>query len=152
MAKTLKRVQNYVTRYFIADASLEKTALDSAWKELAEGITTIEEESDEESETFEYYSHRGSKEEVVGSVAKKYSVEGHRMFGDEAQDMIANMEWETGAKRNVWLRVVDANKNAYVGKATVSEVVVRGGDANGYAPIKFGVSFNGKPEKSTAEL
>ncbi|MCW6663955.1 hypothetical protein NHG23_08670 [Aerococcaceae bacterium NML190073] len=152
MSKTLKRQMNYQTRYFIAPATLEKTALRDQWKELAEGIQSIEEESDVKSEKFEYYAHRGSSEEVVGSVSRKYKVTGHRLVGDEAQDEIAKKEWETGDDRVVWFKILEPDNTYYVGKATVTSVKVRSGDANGFAPFESELAYNGKPEKGNGEI
>ncbi|MCW6681612.1 hypothetical protein NHG29_01865 [Aerococcaceae bacterium NML160702] len=152
MAKALKRQMNYQTRYFIALATLAKEALSDQWKELAEGIQTMEEESDVKSEKFEYYAHQGSSEEVVGSVSKKYKVTGHRLVGDSAQDEIAKKEWSTGDECIVWFKILEPDNTYYIGKATVLNVKVRSGDANGFAPFECEIAFNGKPEKGNGEI
>lgn len=152
MSELLRREQNYETVYAVAASAIGKDALSGALKSLLEGIVTIDEESDENVEAFEYWSHKGSSEEEVTRISKKITVTGHRMVGDEAQDLIAGMEFETGSKRDIWLSRKSRDGVTFIGRATVSNIKIFGGDANGYRPFECEIAWKGKPEKTQAEV
>ena len=143
-----KRQYNSATEYYIAEIieGQEDTAptIDSMM-EIASGIQTMDPDINEESEEFAYYDiEDGGTEEVVGGVSQEYKAEGHRFVGDPAQDFIASKEWDA-QDRLVWAGIKDPDGTTYIGKATLKEIKVRGGDANDFQPIEFGLRFRGKP-------
>lgn len=150
---TNRRMYNSDTEYGvleITEENAEKAPTFKELKELAAGIMTMEPDINEESEEFAYYDIKdGGTEEVIGGVSQEYKGEGHRFYGDPAQDLIASKEWDA-KDRLIWFGVKDADETVYIGKATLKEIKVRGGDANDYIPIEFGIRFRGKPEITPA--
>lgn len=124
----------------------------AAWKRLAKYITSIEDDTDEETDDTGYYDGDGTPEETVTSVSGSYSVEGSYDPDDEAQAMIAAMKYKTGDGRRVWHRVTESNKKkSYTQVANVSEIKAGSGEATAYedfgcklkwikAPIEKGIS------------
>lgn len=106
---------------------------EGAWKRLARYITTIEDETDEETDDTGYYDGDGNPEETVLSVVGGYSFEGDYDAENEAQAMIAAMKYKTGEARRVWHRVTESdNKKTYTQVANVSGIKAGSGDATDY--------------------
>ena len=112
-------------------------------------ITNIEAANTEESESVAYYHGDGTPELEVISLAKGYNVTGERYYGDPAQDLIAGMEGEVGAGRKLWHKIIRADKEVeFVGVATVSEIVVDGGEAGANEAFSCTITFDKYPEKT----
>lgn len=112
-------------------------------------ITNIEAANTEESESVAYYHGDGTPELEVISLAKGYNVTGERFYGDAAQDLIAEMEGEVGAGRKLWHKIIRADKEVeFVGVATVSEIVVDGGEAGANEAFSCTITFDKYPEKT----
>ncbi|RSU01453.1 hypothetical protein CBF34_07050 [Vagococcus penaei] len=115
--------------------------------ELAEGITTVETESEEEEEDYAYYSHRGSTEKEITSVNSSFAFEGHRKYKDNpAQQLVRDALDKTGDGRKVYFRHTEPDGRIREGKATLSGIVHTGGDANVRGTLEFTVTFDGTPK------
>lgn len=112
-------------------------------------ITNIEAANTEESESVAYYHGDGTPETEVLSLAKGYNVTGERYYGDPAQDLIAEMEGQLGEGRKLWHKIIRADKEVeFVGVATVSEIVVDGGEAGANEAFSCTITFDKYPEKT----
>ena len=112
-------------------------------------ITNIEAANTEESESVAYYHGDGTPETEVLSIAKGYNVTGERYYGDPAQDLIAEMEGELGEGRKLWHKIIRADKEVeFTGIATVSEIVVDGGEAGVNEAFSCTITYDRYPEKT----
>lgn len=119
------------------------------WLELAKWITTIGDDTQEESEDQAYYDGDGTPETEITSVAGAYTPEGTFDPEDAAQALIASLKYKTGVGRKVWHKVVSADgKKEWVGRATVSDIVAGAGDASAYEEFGCNIRFDQLPTES----
>ena len=112
-------------------------------------ITNIEAANTEETESVAYYHGDGTPEQEVLSLAKGYNVTGERYYGDPAQDLIAEMEGKLGEGRKLWHKIIRADKEVeFTGIATVSEIVVDGGEAGANEAFSCTITYDQYPEKT----
>lgn len=112
---------------------------------IAAGIKSTDPDNNEETEENAYYDGGGASErDVIGSMLS-YGFEGHRKYGDEAQDYIFKLVNKLGPDRKVFFKVTEPNGDRWEGPATVSEIKLPGGDANAKGEISFTISFDGQP-------
>lgn len=117
------------------------------WLEVGKYIETIEADNNEETEEMGFYDGDGTPEQDVVSVAVGYSLSGFYDPEDAAQQLIADLEFATGEGRKIWHKRVNAQKTKeWTGKATVSEIVVGGGDATAYEAFEANIRWDRKPE------
>lgn len=120
------------------------------WLEVGKYIETIEADNNEETEEMGFYDGDGTPEMDVVSVAVGYSLSGFYDPEDPAQQLIADLEFATGEGRKIWHKRVNAQKTKeWTGKATVSEIVVGGGDATAYEAFECNIRWDRKPEVET---
>ncbi len=140
------RHKNAERKHFIAPLGAGDVAPEE-FLPLALYITNIEAANTEELESVAYYHGDGTPEQSILSIAKGYNVTGERYYGDEAQDLIADMEGELGEGRKLWHKVVRADgKQEFVGVATVSEIVADGGEAGSNEAFSCTITFDQYPE------
>ena len=145
----MARLKNALRGHYIAPyVEGEKAPALEAMHRLARYVTTIDPDTNEETEDQGFYDGDGTPETDVMSVAVGYSFTGFYDPEDEAQALIASMEFETGSKRKVWHRRVSADGSQnLVGKATVSGIVVGGGDATAYEAFECNIRWDKKPDQ-----
>lgn len=142
----MPRLFNSATEYYVA--KLVDGAGEPVFKELAAGIMEADPDVSDETEEFAYYDlEDGTTELAIGSIAHTYSFTGHRYTEDEAQNLIAELEWSQD--RKIMFKVVD-QEATYEGEATVANIKLRGGEANGYRPFECEIRWVGKPERTPA--
>lgn len=123
--------------------------VEGEWLELAHLISNIEVEPNEETEEEAFYSGDGTPEETVVSVARAYTPEGQYDPEDEAQQLIADMQDEIGDGRKLWHRVVRSDgKKEWVGRATVLDIAVGGGEASEYEGFSCTIRYDEKPKET----
>lgn len=112
---------------------------------IAKGITSVDPDNNEESEETYYFDGGGAAERDITGFMLAYSFEGHRFYGDAAQDFIYSKLHKVGPDRKVDFEVTEPNGDNWAGKATLSEIKSPGGDANSKGEIEFTISFDGIP-------
>ena len=121
------------------------------WEEylpVATGITNIDPESEEESEDVFYYDGGGESEKTVTGRTRQWTFEGHRKYGNQAQDLIFDkIAHLTGDGRSIYFLIRYPNDIILHGEATVSDIKDPGGEANGKGEISFVISFKGSPSR-----
>lgn len=142
------RQKNAKTQYFVADIPEDNAEPD--WKRLAKWLSTVNDDSEEETEDQGFYDGDGTPETDVTSIKKTYSFEGFMDYDDPAHQFIASKEFETGEGRKIMFKQVRTNGDALTGKATLTEVKVTGGEATEYTPLSFTISWDSKPEITKA--
>lgn len=136
----MARKKNALTEYYVGPVD------DEANLRLAKWISTVTDDSDEETETEGFYDGDGTPENDVVSVAKSYTFEGMYDDDDPAMKFIAGLEFETGEGRKINFKQVRTNGDTLEGRATVSNIVVTGGEATEYATFSCTITWDKKPE------
>ncbi|GGP16229.1 phage tail tube protein [Oceanobacillus neutriphilus] len=144
----MAKFKNALRGHFIQPYEVgQKEPSTDEWLELAEWITDISDDTNEETEDIAYYSGDGTPETEVTSVAMGYSFEGTYDSEDAAQAHIAGLRFKLGQGRKVWHRVVSADgKEEFVGRATVSAIVAGSGAASDYEAFSCTIRFDQLPK------
>ncbi|PHB11468.1 capsid protein [Bacillus pseudomycoides] len=116
------------------------------WAVIAKGITSVDPDNNEEVEEDYYYDGGGASERSVVGFMMSYGFEGHRAYGDEAQDFIFKKINQIGDARKTDFRVTEPSGDKWEGPATISEIKAPGGDANSKGEVEFNIAFDGAPE------
>ncbi|SPT98424.1 major capsid protein gpP [Lysinibacillus capsici] len=117
---------------------------------IAKGITSVDPDSNEESEETYYYDGGGAAERDITGFMLSYAFEGHRNYGDPAQDYIFSLLAKVGPDRKTVFSVTEPNGDKWEGPATISDIKAPGGDANAKGEIEFTISFDGMPTFTAA--
>lgn len=113
---------------------------------IGAGITGVDPDNNEETEDTFYYDGKGSATTDVTGFKMSYSFEGHRKYGDPAQDFIMALANKTGPDRKVDDYIVtEPNGDKWNGPATISDIKLPGGDANSKGEIEWTISYDGAP-------
>lgn len=116
------------------------------WLELAKFISSIGDDTQEQTEDEAYYDGDGTPETTVTSVAGAYTPEGSYDPEDPAQALIAGLKYKTGDGRKIWHKVVSADgKKEWVGRATVTSIVAGAGDASSFEEFSCNIRFDAIP-------
>ena len=142
----MARFKNALTKYNIAELTNGDAGEVTSWLPLAKFISTVEPEPNDETEEYAWYDGEGVLTTEVTSARPSYSVEGQRFYGDEAQDLIASKEYETGDDRYIAFQKIDPNGDTFTGKATVSDIVTGGGEAQEHGAFSCTITWAEKPE------
>lgn len=119
------------------------------WFELAHQISTIGDDTQEETNDEAFYDGDGTPETTVVSVAGAYTPEGYYDPTDEAQELIAGLKYKTGDGRKIWHKVVSSSgEKQWVGRATVTAIVAGAGDASAYETFSCNIRFDSIPKET----
>lgn len=140
------RSKNALTEYYVAELPVSPET-EPEWKRLAKYISSVPDETDEETEDTAYYDGDGTPETDVMSVKKGFTFEGLRDPEDEAQNLVANREMTVGDDRKIMLKQVRPNGDVFQGRATATEIIVSGGDASEYQPFECTITWDRLPVK-----
>lgn len=137
---------NYSNKYEINVSATEVPE----WAPVAEGIANVDPSFEDETDDTAYYSGEGFGNETVTGIRASLVFTGHRLYGDKAQDYVAGLAFEVGAKRQTELRWTQPNNKQITGNVTISNIKTTGGDANTKSDFEFTATFNGKPKVEEA--
>jgi hypothetical protein len=145
----MARNKNALRGHFVAAYDpLTPDTEPTEWLELAKYISTISDDTEEETDSTGYYDGDGTPETDIISVAGAYTAEGFYDPEDPAQALIAGLKYKTGEGRKIWHRVVSADgAKEWVGRATVSAIVAGSGDASAYETFSCTIRFDRIPEE-----
>jgi len=139
------RQKNALTEYYVGAIPSDGTA-EPEYFRLAKWISTVTDDSEEETESIGYYDGDGTPETDVISVAKTYTFEGFYDDEDPAMSFIKSLEFETGEGRKIMFKQVRTNGDTLEGRATVTDIAVTGGEATEYATFNCTIAWDTKPE------
>lgn len=146
----MARLKNALRKHYIGAftaATPDKEPTD--WLEVGKWISTISDETDEQTDDTGFYNGDGTKETSVIGVSGAYSFEGFHDAEDPAQAMIAAMKYKIGDDRKLWHKVVSSDgKKQYVGLATVSDIIAGAGDATEFEDFSCTITYNQIPKES----
>lgn len=142
------RSKNALTEYYLADVPVLPET-EPEWKRLAKYISSVPDETDEETEDTAYYDGDGTPETDVMSIKKGFAFEGLRDPEDAAQNLVADREMTVGDDRKIMLKQVRPNGDTFKGRATVTDIIASGGDAEEYQPFECTITWDRLPVKET---
>lgn len=145
------REKNAKREHYIAEYTPGKETApteDIEWLRLAKYISTIGDDSDEETDDTGFYDGDGTPETTVVSVSGTYTPEGMYDAEDPAQQLIASKKYKLGDGRKIWHKVVQTNGDVYVGRATVTGIKAGSGDATAYEEFGCSIKYDTLPKIS----
>ena len=125
-------MKNALRKHYIADWKKEHTQAPekTEFLRLAKNISSITDDTDEETDDKAFYDGDGTKEKKVVGISEAWKTEGIRDYDDPAQNLIASKKRKTGDDRKVWHKIVDSVEKTEVCEvATLSDIKSGGGDA-----------------------
>lgn len=132
---------NYKNQFFVGEAGAEE-----ADKRIGGGVSSFGTEANEETDDTAYLDGGGvGTTDVVGG-QPAVTFEGHRLYGDEAQDFIFSLQNKYNNDRVVPFKWVQPDGTTLTGPATIMNIEGPGGDANAKGEISFEARFRGAPE------
>ncbi|AST93006.1 capsid protein [Sutcliffiella cohnii] len=134
---------NYKNKYSI---NITPEGAEPTWAPIGAGISSVDPSFDDETDDTAYYDGEGFSSETVTGIKATLTFTGHRKYGDEAQDYIASLAFEVGAKRETELKWEQPDGRVITGPVTISGIKTTGGDANSKSEFEFTATFNGKPQ------
>jgi len=141
----MARKKNALTEYYVG-AIPEDGISEPEYFRLPKWISTVNDDSEEETEEQGFYDGDGTPETDVISIKKTYTFEGFFDEDDPAHQFIAGLEFETGENRKIMFKQVRTNGDVLEGPATISEIKVTGGEATEYATLECTIAWDKKPE------
>lgn len=137
--------RNFSHLYLVADPKDEK------YMYLGPGISTIDDDSEDETDDTAYYDSGGAQPEDVTGAKIAYSVEGNRYYGDPAQDFIASKKYTVGDERVVLLRHIAPDGSRLDGLVTLKDIKDGGGEANDKGTFECGMTYRQMPTYTPPE-
>lgn len=125
-------MKNALRKHYVADWKKEHTQAPEKtdFLRLAKNISSITDDTDEETDDKAFYDGDGTKEKKVVGISEAWKAEGIRDYDDPAQNLIASKKRKTGDERKVWHKIVDSVEKTEVCEvATLSDIKSGGGDA-----------------------
>ncbi|MGK0551050.1 phage tail tube protein [Enterococcus faecalis] len=149
----MARLKNALRGHFIAPwKNTDTEAPTDGWLELAKWISSVSDDTDEETDDTGYYDGDGTKETTVTGVSGAYTFEGSYDAEDAAQAFVAGLKYKLGDDRKVWHRVVSADgAKEWVGVATVSDIKAGAGDATEYEDFGCKITYNQLPKEKPSK-
>lgn len=124
---------------------------EETWEVLASGISSMEPDPNEEIAQDNYFDGDGFGESDVTGAQLILSVDGHRNYGDPAQDYVYSLQMELGPARRTDFRLTLPDGSAFEGPCTIANITGPGGEAGEKGAISFEIHFAGKPTYTPAE-
>ena len=118
----------------------------AAWARLAAGINNLTPAENDTTANDEYYYGEGFGTSDVTSKRYQFTVAGHRVYGDKAQDYIASKMLEIGDNLKTLMRVTFADGSQVYGIVTLTNIVPAGGQPGAKQTFSVVCVFNGKPK------
>lgn len=143
-----KFLLNWQNKIEIAtDGETDISKADSAqWARLAAGINNLTPAENDTTANDEYYDGEGFGTSDVTSKRYQFTIAGHRVYGDAAQDFIASKMLEIGDALKTLMRVTFADGSAVYGVVTLTNIVPAGGQPGAKQTFSVVAVFNGKPK------
>lgn len=144
------RQKNALRGHFIAAFDPENPGTaPTDYLELAKWISSVSDDTDEQTDDTGFYDGDGTQETTVIGVSGAYGFEGSYDAENPAQALVSGMKYKIGDARKVWHKVVSADgKKQWVGVGTVTDIVTGAGDATEYEDFSCTITYNQIPTES----
>lgn len=137
---------NSERRHYLAPWTSDDTKpTEDDYEWLASGITTMGNDTEENSE--DYADYTGIDTTEVLSIRKRWSPEGFVDHEDDAQKIVIEKELEIGDGRKVWHKWIATDGTTYEGVARLLDILISGGDSNTKEELSFTIQHDRTPEK-----
>lgn len=136
-----------------ADKKTPPEADSEAWLRLGLDIQTIEDKSDEKTDTAGDYLGDGTEVDILTGRSEIWGVKGSRNNTDEAQNLVASMKrTQTDDDRLLFHKIVETNGDVVIGVAKAMAITAGSGDATSYEDFACDLNFVSQPTvtKSTS--
>lgn len=137
------RFKNAIREHYVGvfdKANPEKEPTE--WLLLAEGIFTVEDDSEDTVEEYADYAGDGTLQEDITGLTESYNFEGQYYPANKAQSLIAGLKRKTGDDRKVWHKIISANKKKeIVGVSTASNIIAGAGEASEYETFSCRLAY-----------
>lgn len=147
----MAKFKNAIRKHYIAPFDSEHPdtpPTEDKYMWIAKGVKETSPENDEEDDDVAYFDGDGTKEKVITSKSRGRSFEGHREYGDKAQDFIADKEDALADDLVVWYKeLVPTGKYYKEGLGRLSGIEIGEGEASDLETIKFQVNWSRTPKK-----
>lgn len=120
------------------------------WERLAVGFSNFEPSMNEETDQTGYLSGGRLKETTVMGGQETLTFEGHRYYGDKAQDYIFSKKRKIGPERETNFKYEEPNGVIVECPCTLATIEGPGGDAGAKGEISVEIHLNGEPTETTA--
>lgn len=124
--------------------------LEGTLHDLGAGLSSVDVTGNEEVDQTPYLDGSGFGTSDVTGGQPVYTFEGHRLYGDDAQDFIFGKRFTFGKDRRCEFEVEDPDGATISGEATLVNIDGPGGEANAKSEISFEVHFVGLPTLTPA--
>jgi hypothetical protein len=145
----MAKIKNALRRHYIApfgETDVAPAEDSEAWLRFAKAITTIEDDSEEKTDTGGDYAGDGNEVDTLIGRSEKWKYEGETDLSDPAQALIASMKRSAvDADRMVWHKIVETDGTVIIGQAKILEIVTGGGDATEFEAFTGHIDFVGTP-------
>lgn len=119
---------------------------------LARGFSSFDPQMNENIAQDNYLDGGGLGTSTVMGGQLTISFEGHRYFGDEAQDFIFGRFISVGTKRETTFRWTQPTGEQYEGNATIAVIGGPSGEAAEKGEVSVEIHFNGTPKYTAAPI
>lgn len=143
------RKKNALRQHYVAKPVEEDK--EPEYVRLAKWITTITDDSDENTDDQGFYDGDGSPETTVISIAEKWNFEGTFDNEDPAQSLIASLKRKTGNDRKLMHRIVETNGDTVEGIATASGIKAGSGEAVEFEEFACVLNYDKTPAVKPSE-
>ncbi|WP_458732409.1 phage tail tube protein [Bacillus subtilis] len=133
---------------FFLDITPEGT--ERTYERLAVGFSSFEPSMNEETDQTGYLNGGGLKSTTVMGGQVTLAFEGHRYYGDKAQDYIFSKYTKIGPERESNFKWEQPNGVILEAPCTFAAVEGPGGDAGAKGEISVEIHLNGEPTETTA--
>lgn len=119
------------------------------WSRLAAGFSSFDPQMNEENDQTGYLNGGGLKTTTVMGGQLTIAFEGHRYFGDAAQDFIFGKFIKVGTQRETKMKWEQPDGTILSGPCTIAVIGGPSGEAGGKGEVSVEIHFNGTPEETT---
>lgn len=143
--------EHYVADYKGADeeSGEEIKPLEGDYLRLAHRVTTVQDDSQDNTEEEGDYAGDGDTEMEVTSVTERWATSGTYDSTNPAQALIAGKKRLYGDGRKVWHKVVQTDGKTYEGVATLTDIRAGSGDATAFEEFAATINHKGVPKETT---
>ena len=142
----MARNKNALRQHYVAEVPSTGLPDEGDYKLLAQWISDISDETDENVESTAFYDGDGTPTSDVTSVAMAWSFEGFYDSANEAQALIHAMKLLTGDGRKIYHKIIESDgTKQYEGVATVTDIVTGGGAAEDYEEFSCTITYDKIP-------
>lgn len=144
--------KNALRKHYIAGWKKGEEKPTEEYVRLAHLISTISDNTNEETDDTGYYDGDGTKEESVVGVALGYTAEGQFDSTDEAQKLIASKMLKLGDDRKVWHKIERTDGKVWEGVANLSSIIAGAGEATEFEEFSCNITYVQIPKETEGSL